>query len=103
MACPFCEIVAGRAPVSLIYADETILAFMTLQPFAPGECTGIPRAHIDHFTDVDDDTAAHIMVVAQRIGRRMRNVFAPERVGMVVHGYGVPHAHLILVPQHGPV
>jgi histidine triad (HIT) family protein len=32
----------------------------------------------------------------------MRAVFAPERVGMVVHGYGVPHAHLVLVPQHGP-
>ena len=40
--------------------------------------------------------------MAQRIGRRMREVFRPERVGMVVHGYGVPHAHLILVPQHGP-
>jgi len=43
-----------------------------------------------------------IMLVAQRIGRRMRIVFSPQRVGMVVHGYGVPHAHLILVPQHGP-
>jgi histidine triad (HIT) family protein len=102
MACPFCEIVAGRAPVSLIHADETILAFMTLRPFAPGECTVIPRAHIDHFTDLDDDTAKQIIVAAQRIGRRMRAVFAPERVGMVVHGYGVPHAHLVLVPQHGP-
>ena len=102
MACPFCEIVAGRAPASLIYADETILAFMTLQPFADGECTVIPRAHIDHFTDLDDEIAKQIMVAAQRIGRRMRLVFAPERVGMVVHGYGVPHAHLVLVPQHGP-
>ena len=102
MACPFCEIVAGRAPVSLIYADAAILAFMTLQPFAAGECTVIPRAHIDHFTDLDDETAKQIMVAAQRIGRRMRAVFEPDRVGMVVHGYGVPHAHLVLVPQHGP-
>jgi len=46
--------------------------------------------------------AARIMVAAQRIGRRMRTVFTPQRVGMVVHGYGVPHAHLIVVPQHGP-
>jgi histidine triad (HIT) family protein len=100
--CPFCEIVAGRAPVSLIHKDETILAFMTLRPFAPGECTVIPRAHVDHFTDLDDETAKRIIVAAQRIGRRMQKVFAPERVGMVVHGYGVPHAHLVLVPQHGP-
>jgi histidine triad (HIT) family protein len=44
----------------------------------------------------------HIMGIAQRIGRKMRDAFEPQRVGMVVHGYGVPHAHLILVPQNGP-
>jgi hypothetical protein len=32
----------------------------------------------------------------------MRDVFPCDRVGVVVHGYGVPHAHLILVPQHDP-
>ena len=102
MTCVFCEIIAGRSPVSLIHEDELVLAFMTLRPFAAGECTVIPRAHVDHFTDVDDSVAAHMMVVAQRIGRRMRTVFKPQRVGMVVHGYGVAHAHLVLVPQNGP-
>jgi histidine triad (HIT) family protein len=102
MPCPFCDIVANHAPASVIYKDEVIMAFMTLRSFAPGECTVIPLAHIDHFTDVPDDVAQRIIVAAQRIGRRMRAVFSPERVGMVVHGYGVPHAHLILVPQNGP-
>ena len=100
--CIFCEIIAGRSPVSLICEDELCLAFMTLRPFAAGECTVIPRQHIDHFTDVEDAVAAHMMVVAQRIGRRMRAHFRPQRVGMVVHGYGVPHAHLVIVPQNGP-
>ena len=75
---------------------------MSIQPTAPGECLVIPKSHIDHFTDVPDDVAARIMVVAQVIGRRVRDVFNPERVGMLVHGYGVGHAHLIIVPQHGP-
>ena len=102
MVCPFCEIVTGRGPASVVYQDDVLMAFMTIRPFAPGECTIIPREHIDHFTDVPDSVAEHIMTIAQRIGRRLRNVFSPERVGMVVHGYGVPHAHLILVPQNGP-
>jgi histidine triad (HIT) family protein len=102
MPCPFCDIVAGQGPASIIYRDDDLLAFMTLQPFSPGECVVIPREHIDHFTDVPDDLAQRIMIVAQRIGRRMRTVFTPQRVGMVVHGYGVPHAHLILIAQHGP-
>jgi histidine triad (HIT) family protein len=100
MSCIFCEIVAGRAPASIIHEDDTLMAFMTLRPFAPGECLIIPRRHVDHFTDLDDADAQRIIVLAQRIGRRMREVFKPRRVGMLVHGFGVPHAHFILVPQH---
>lgn len=102
MICIFCEILAERAPVSLIYEDADIAAFMAIQPSAPGECLVIPKAHVDHFTDVSDDIAQRIMVAAQHIGRALRTLFSPERVGYVVHGYGVPHAHLIIVPQHGP-
>lgn len=102
MSCIFCEIVAGRARASFVHEDELVVAFMTLQPTAPGECLVIPRAHVDHFTDLPDATAQHIMAVAQRIGRRVREVFRPERVGFLVHGYGVAHAHLIIVPQQGP-
>ena len=102
MTCVFCEIIAGRSPASVIHRDDLVIAFMTIQPFAPGECTVIPLAHVDHFTDVDDLTSQRIILVAQRIGRRMRKVFRPQRVGMVVHGYGVAHAHFLIVPQHGP-
>lgn len=102
MSCVFCDIVGGRAPASFVVRDELISAFMTLQPTAPGECLVIPNAHIDHFTDVPDAIAAHIMTVAQRIGRRMRAAFRLERVGYLVHGYGVHHAHFIIVPQQGP-
>jgi histidine triad (HIT) family protein len=100
MNCIFCEIVAGKAPASVIYADDRVMALMTLQPAQPGECMVIPKQHIDHFTDMPDDLAAHLIVVGQKIGRKMRQVFSPKRVGMVVHGFGVAHAHLLLVPQH---
>jgi histidine triad (HIT) family protein len=102
MACVFCEIIAGREPASFVYRDDLVAAFMTLQPTAPGECLIIPNDHIDQFTDVPDDVAARIMRVAQHLGRRMREVFEVQRVGYLVHGYGVAHAHFIIVPQQGP-
>ena len=73
---------------------------MTLRPTRLGECLLIPREHIDHFTDIPDDLAADMMVIAQRIGRKMLSEFEGGRIGMVVHGFGVPHAHLIVFPQH---
>ena len=62
------------------------MAFMSIRPTTPGECLVIPKAHVDHFTDLDDMTAQRIMVVAQHIGRRLRSVFNPLRVGKVDFG-----------------
>ena len=102
MGCKFCAISQGSEAASIVYEDEFVMAFMSLQPARPGECLIIPRQHVDHFTDLDDQMASRIMVLAQRIGRKMREEFRPERIGMVVHGFGVPHAHLIVVPQYDP-
>lgn len=100
MLCIFCEILAGRAPASFVYDDDRIAAFMTIHPTRPGEFVVIPKAHIDHFTDIPDELAAHLCSVAHRLSRKVRERLSPERVGWVVHGYGVAHAHLIVVPQH---
>ena len=100
--CVFCAIVEGSEPASAVYESDRVLAFMTLQPTRPGECLLIPKEHIDHFTDVDEQSASEIMRAAIRIGRKIMEEFQPLRVGMLVHGFGVSHAHLILVPQHDP-
>jgi histidine triad (HIT) family protein len=100
--CTFCEIVAGRGPASVVYDDDRILAFMTVNPTRPGEFLLVPKAHVDHFCDLDDALSAHLCVVAQRLSRNLRERLRPLRVGWVVHGFGVAHAHLIVVPQHDP-
>lgn len=97
--CIFCEIVAGSAPSSRVYEDQEILGFLNIKPAHPGECLLIPKHHVDHFTDLDVEIAARIMMVAQRLANRIREVYRPQRVGYVVAGYGVAHAHLIIVPQ----
>jgi histidine triad (HIT) family protein len=101
--CPFCDIVKGAGPVSLVHEDDATMAFIPLQPIYPGACIVIPKIHIDHFTDLPDDLAAQVMVVSQQIGRRIMAVYKPLKVGMVVHGFGVRHAHLNLIPQYDPL
>lgn len=98
----FCEIVAGREPASKIYGDDKILAFMNIRPINTGEFMVIPKEHIDHFLDIPDDLAAHILLTAQRLAKKVQNVFKPKRMGYVVHGFGVPHAHLNVPPLTHP-
>ena len=101
-SCVFCRIAAGESPASIIWQDNEAMAVMNLRAVNRGECMVIPREHIDHFTDIPDPLAAKILLVAQRIGRRIMQVYKPERIGFVVHGYGVPHAHFLIVPQNDP-
>lgn len=83
-----------------MYEDERVLAFMGIYPIHPGECMIIPKEHIDHFTDVPDELASHMLLVAQKIGRNILTVLKPLRIGYVVHGFGVAHAHLLIIPLH---
>ena len=99
-SCIFCKIVAGEAPASVVYEDERVLALMNIRPIHPGELMVIPKEHVDHFCDLADDLACHILVQAQRLSRNLRERLKPVRVGLVVHGFGVPHAHLVVVPLH---
>lgn len=98
--CIFCRIARKEAPASIVFEDGAIMAFPTIRQTRPGETLIIPKLHVDQFCDVPDETAARIMTLAQRLGRAMREAFEPLRIGYVVSGFGVAHAHLIVLPLH---
>ena len=98
MTCIFCELASGKKPCSRAYEDDLSMGFMGIRPLHPGELMVIPKEHIDHFCDIPDELAAHILIVAQQFSRTIRQVLSPQRVGLVVHEFGVPHAHLSVVP-----
>ena len=99
MECIFCKIVAGEVESSKVYEDTEISAFMDIQPVRTGQVLVIPKKHIDHFSDIPDELAAKIFEKAHEVSKVIKSKLNPERVGLVVHGYGVPHAHMIVVPQ----
>jgi len=101
-SCIFCRIVAHEAQASILYEDELIMAFMNIRPINAGEFMVIPKEHVDHFCDLSDELACSILIEAQKLSRHLREKLKPQRVGLVVQGFGVPHAHLVVVPQYGP-
>ena len=99
MDCVFCKIIAGEIKSFKVYEDDEILAFMDRYPVREGQTLVIPKKHIDHFSDLSDDLAVKIFLKAHHISKRIREKLNPERMGLIVHGYGVAHAHMIIVPQ----
>jgi histidine triad (HIT) family protein len=94
----FTRIIEGELPGRFVWRDDECAAFLTIEPFNPGHTMVVPIAEVDHWIDLDPDLAAHLMVVAQRIARAQMEVFAPARIGLLIAGFEVPHAHVHVVP-----
>jgi len=96
----FSRIIAGELPGHFVYRDDTVMAFLSIGPIATGHTLVVPVAEVDHWIDLDDDTVAHLNVVAKRIGRAQVSAFGAERVALIIAGLEVPHTHLHVLPIH---
>ena len=98
MATIFSRIIAGEIPGTFVHRDEHCVVFMSINPLARGHALVVPVAEVDHWVDLEPALAAHLFAVAHRVGRAQQAAFECERVGLIIAGYEVPHAHLHIVP-----
>lgn len=98
MATVFTRIIAGEIPGTFVHRDEHCVAFLSINPLAHGHTLVVPVQEVDHWIDMPPELAAHVFAVAHRIARAQQDAFGCDRVGMIIAGYEVPHAHVHLVP-----
>lgn len=101
MASVFTRIINGELPGHFVWRDDVCVAFLSINPLAPGHTLVVPQAEVDHWIDLDPDVTAHLTRVAQRIGRAQQRAFSPARVGLMIAGLEVAHVHLHVVPMNG--
>lgn len=98
MSTVFTKILTGVWPGHFVYRDETCAAFLSINPIRPGHTLVVPVTEVSHWVDLNPEVNAHLMRVAQRVGQAQMSVFSPERIGMIIAGFEVPHTHLHVVP-----
>lgn len=100
MSTVFSKIIAGDIPGRIVYQDDTVAAFLTIEPVAYGHTLVVPVEEIDKWTDIPADLWAHMNEVAQNIGRVIVEKFDAERAGYLIAGFEVPHAHIHVFPAN---
>ncbi|MBK8995685.1 MAG: HIT family protein [Myxococcales bacterium] len=98
-SCTFCLIAAHRADAALVFENSDVVAFMDARPIRPGHVLVVPRVHSPDLFDLDGSVHARVFAAARDLGRAIRQAFNPKRLGMVVAGFDVPHAHVHLIPM----
>ena len=100
MATIFTKIVKGEIPSYKIYEDDEFYAFLDINPLSKGHTLLIPKKEVDYLFDIDDKLLSDMIVVAKKIALAIEKVIACNRVGLMVIGLEVPHAHIHLIPIH---
>ena len=98
MATIFTRIVRGEIPSFKIYEDEHFYAFLDINPMTKGHTLVIPKKEVDYLFDIDDTMLSEMMVVSKKIAQAIKKAVECNRVGMMVVGLEVPHAHIHLIP-----
>ena len=102
--CIFCKIARKEIPSSLVYEDETVVAFKDLEPQAPVHGLVIPKKHIESLlalTDEDKALVGHIH--ADVVPQLARELGVAEKGFRVVAntgeegGQSVKHLHFHLL------
>lgn len=101
MATIFSRIIGGELPGHFVWRDERCVGFLSINPHQPGHTLVVPVAEIDHWIDLDTDTAAHLMAVGRHIGAAQMDAFSPPRIGLMIAGFEVPHVHIHVLPMFG--
>ena len=94
----FTRIVNGEIPCYKIAEDSNYLAFLDINPLARGHVLVIPKKEVDYIFDMDDNLLGGMMVFAKKIAKAIDKTIPCKRVGVVVIGLEVPHAHIHLIP-----
>lgn len=98
MATIFTKIVEGEIPSYKIYENEEFYAFLDINPLAKGHTLVIPKQEVDYLFDIDDAMLSKMIVLSKKIAKAIEQAVVCTRVGVMVIGLEVPHAHIHLIP-----
>jgi histidine triad (HIT) family protein len=96
--CIFCKIIRKEIPSNIIHEDEHTLAFLDINPKAPGHTLLIPRDHHRWFIDMPDDLYTQVFQSAKLLAKKLKNEYASDYVRLGIVGTDVPHVHIHLIP-----
>jgi len=98
--CVFCAMAAGTSPAARVAESGSTLTAMALHPFRPGHLLVIPRPHAASLWALDATVYDEAMREARRAAAALQAAYAPPKVGLMVSGFEVEHAHVHVVPLY---
>jgi len=103
--CPFCNLVNHTVSMSCVYEDDSILAFMDIQPISQGHVLVIPKKHYTNIHEIPEDEVSYLFQIVKKISLAVKNGLSADGLSIVqnngaVAGQVVFHLHVHIIPRY---
>ena len=102
--CIFCNIISGEIKTpGIFWEDDDFMAFLSTWPNMEGVTVLVPKKHYgSDVLEMPDDVLQKMILAAKEVSKKLIKHFdTVGRIGLVMEGTGVGHAHIKLYPMHG--
>lgn len=94
----FEDVLSGVSGHEIISENGKCLAFLSDTPVKRGHTVIIPKTCTDDLFDIEDETYADLWMFAKETATRLKKSVICKKIGVMVAGLVVRHAHIHLIP-----
>lgn len=98
MSSVFTKIINGEIPCYKVGEDLANIAFLDIRPLQRGHLLCVPKMEVDELYELPQEAYDSLMSFSQRVAKALKLSVPCKRIGSIVLGMEVPHAHIHLVP-----
>lgn len=103
--CIFCRIAQKKAPASIVYEDDAVMAFLDIRPLNEGHTLVIPKRHYALIYEVPDEEIAHLYKAVKRVALAVKKGVAADGITISQQneraaGQEVFHVHVHVIPRY---
>jgi histidine triad (HIT) family protein len=96
--------VRKQAPASIIYEDETVMAFLDIRPLNEGHTLVIPKKHYVDIFDIPEDQLSKVHKVAKQVSTAVKKATNADGISIIQQnsraaGQDIFHLHVHVVPR----
>jgi len=104
-SCIFCKIARKQAPASVIYEDDSVMAFLDIRPLSTGHTLIIPKEHYRDIFDIPPELLTRVHQVTKQVAVAVQKATNADGISIFQQngasaGQEVFHLHVHVVPRH---
>jgi len=102
--CIFCKIIQRKAPASIIYEGDQVVAFLSNRPVNVGHTLVLPKKHYENIYGISEEEAGYLFKTTKRLVHAVKEATGIQGMRIVQNngkdaGQIVFHLHIHIIPM----